>query len=1035
MDPKYPCLSCDKSVRSNQNALMCVTCNRWIHLTCSTLDNNFFYSDSDFICAKCLLNILPFNNSFDEICYNSHPDIECTETASTNYECIGEKVKTISGISIAHLNVCSLVKNIDEIRLMLNKAKIDIITFCETRLDSTISDNEIYVDGYNVVRNDRNRNGGGVIIYVNSRLNYKVLEEFHNYNLELACIEVDLNKQKPFLLLSLYRPPDSGIGVFDDIENVLQSVETRFCDYILIGDMNCDLLHKTPSNYTKRLRSIADEYCLTQCVTKATRITKRSKTLIDHVFTSTAENVSDCTVIPISLSDHEMVMFSWKRNKPKSSGNHCYISSRNMKKINIESFVNDLKNVSLDETLEEKSTEKAYLLWVNKMRLLLDRHARVKKKRVRHRKSPWITVDVLNLIRERDKAKQTAKRLNTDSEWLKYKKLRNQVTSSVRKAKRKYITDSIKENVGNSSRMWKVLKELIPSSKVNTSIQKIVYEGTEYTGHKNIANALNNHFSTLAIKQRQNIEFKDNALQFVPRISTVFDFKMVTSEEVEKCIDKTPRNKATGSDTIPACILKDTLPYIIKSFTHLINRSLHEGVVPCEWKHAKITPLFKGGDAANPANYRPISVLPVASKILEKLVFKQAYSYLNGYNLLVNNQYGFRPNFSTDMALLNLTQDVNRAIDAGKVVIVVTLDLLKAFDMVPFIILIEKMKAYGFSDHAISWFVNYFHQRKQSTVINGNESEDSEVLCGVPQGSILGPLLFILYMNDLPCVIKNCLVSLYADDTCLYFASDNPEELEKNINDDLNAICEWLSHNKLMLNVKKCKFMLIGSKRKRQKFENITIKINNSPIEKVNHCRYLGIEIDSDLSWMPQVNNVRAKVLRNFHVLRRARSYIDQNTALTLYNTMIRPHFEYCSTIWMKPNSGHIKRLQTLQNRALRIVLKVDYRYHRRDLYHTLQVDCLNAKVKKELVTLIFKILKNLFPDILHSQINLKMTSYNLRNSALKIQLPKPRTNFCKNSTIYIAAKLFNELPESVRTRTTLSQFQRDISSIFILEL
>ena len=730
-----------------------------------------------------------------------------------------------------------------------------------------------------------------------------------------------------------------------------------------------------------------------------------------------------------------MVFFSWGKSKTQSNGNHCYISSRNVKKIDIVRFIDDLNKISLDETLQKTSTHEAYDTWVSKIRSLLDKHAPIKRKRVRSKNSPWMTSEILNLIREREKAKHNAKRINTNEEWSKVKRLRNQVTSLVRKTKRKYVTDNIKKNIGNATVMWKVLKELIPSSKSTTRVKKIIYDGIEHTGHKNVANVLNDHFSTLALKKRQDVHFKDDPLQFVPKVSTTFHFTVTTTEEVQKLIDKTPRNKATGLDTIPICILKDTLPVILKSFCHLVNLSLKEGIIPTEWKCAKITPLFKGGDPANPANYRPISVLPVASKILEKIVFKQAYSYLNNNNLLIKNQFGFRPKFSSEMALLNLTENINKAIDDGKVVAIVTLDLLKAFDMVPFDILIKKLKLFGFSENVIQWFVNYFTQRKQSTVVNGNKSEESEVNCGVPQGSILGPLLFIMYMNDLPQVIRNCKVSLYADDTCIYFASNDPGELEKAINDDLSAISDWLLHNKLMLNVKKCQYMIISSKRNCKKFANLNIKIENTSLEKVNKCKYLGVVIDSDLSWKPQVENVKSKVLRNFHVLRRARQFIDQSTALTLYNTMVQPHFEYCSTIWMKPNSSQIKRLQILQNRALRIVLKVDYHHNRKDLYQRLEVDCLNAKLKKDLVIIIYKILNDLFPEFLSSQPILKLSNYNLRNISQKVQLPRPNSRFCKNSTIYLAAQLFNNLPEPVRKEIKFTRFLKDVDSIFVLEL
>ena len=213
---KYPCLSCGKTVTSNQNAVMCIICNEWIHLACSSLDYEFFHSDLDFFCTRCLMSELPFNNSDDEsLIHDSiHVVTDHKKDPYINYENIINETSTVSGMSIAHLNVCSLLKNIEEIRVLVNKTKLDIITFCETRLDASISDNEILVDDYSIVRNDRNRNGGGVIIYVNNDVNFKVLDEYHN-DLELVCIQVNLDKQKPFILLSWYRPPDSPIDVFD----------------------------------------------------------------------------------------------------------------------------------------------------------------------------------------------------------------------------------------------------------------------------------------------------------------------------------------------------------------------------------------------------------------------------------------------------------------------------------------------------------------------------------------------------------------------------------------------------------------------------------------------------------------------------------------------------------------------------------------------------------------------------------------------------------------------------------------------------
>ncbi|XP_041482134.1 uncharacterized protein LOC121429238 [Lytechinus variegatus] len=295
-----------------------------------------------------------------------------------------------------------------QITIMMTNYLWMILTLCETRLDQSVTNDEIHVNGYRVVRRDRNRNGGGVLTYIHESLNYHVVQELHvnTEGLELLCIQIQFSKQKPFMLIPWYRPPDSNIQIFDAIEEVLQSVETRFIEYILIGDLNCDMLSTNPSSHTKRLLRLATEYNLTQCVKQATRITQVSETLIDHVFSSNCDNVKYCDVIPLSLSDHYMIALSWGRSKPMSPHNHCYVCSRHLKKIDITKFVEDIRKVSWDTVLFETDTELAYINWINKLRAVLDNHAPIKRKRVRRRKSPWMNDQILALIRERNRIKK-----------------------------------------------------------------------------------------------------------------------------------------------------------------------------------------------------------------------------------------------------------------------------------------------------------------------------------------------------------------------------------------------------------------------------------------------------------------------------------------------------------------------------------------------------------------------------------------------------------------------------------------------------
>lgn len=1032
---KFPCLSCDKSVKTNQKGILCATCLRWAHFSCSGASLKVFNSNIDWICNACLMNELPknidvLNCDNDEGSVSQENVIDQSLTISHHDpEVIFQHINTHPGLNIAHLNVCSLLKNLDEIRFILKTNKIHVLCLSETRLDQSVNDDEIHVEGYTNVRLDRNRNGGGIIAYIHESVTFKHIKDLADNNLELSCIEICTVKQKPFLLINWYRPPDSHIDVFDKIEVVLENVEIQNTDYVFVGDMNCDLNKLPPAHHTKRLLQIAEEHELKQFVEKPTRITSTTSTLIDVLFSTNSEKISFCDVVPLSLSDHFMVVATWGNTKPPS-GNHKYVVSRNVKKLREDEFIRELQQVSWNNVLDETDVENAYEQLVSTLNSILDKHIPLRKRRVRQKETPWMNNDIITKIRERDKMKKQARKSGSELHWNMYKKLRNKVTSMTRTAKRLYVTKMIRDNKGNPSAMWKSLRCVLPNKKKNTSISKLVVSGKEVTGYKNIATHLNDHFTNIANKRKNTQKFGNNMEQFLQKCSSVFKFHDVSEEDVLKHVNAIPSNKATGLDNIPASILKISINHILRPLTHLINLSLKNGIVPRAWKLARITPLHKGGDPTNVSHYRPISVLPVLSKVLEKVVFQQVIAYLIENDLLCSQQHGFRPKHSTSTAVINVIEDIVCVIDKGYVVGLISLDLEKAFDLISHNILLKKLNFYGFDDNAIRWFRHYLYQRRQITVVNGNESVSSYVQCGVPQGSILGPLLFILFLNDLPKVVEKSSLSLYADDTCVYFASKNPQELQNVLNKDLSLMANWFSHNHLILNIKKCNYMILGSNAKLRSFTNLTLCVNNTELERVYQCKYLGVIIDCNLTWSKQIDSVRLKAIRNLHLLKRARSFIDKQTALTLYHTLIQSHLDYCSTIWMNGHSVHLKRLQVIQNRALRIVLQVDNRFNRQSLYDTLKVDCLLDRWKKQALLLIFKVLNNLLPVSLCERVQKRESLYNLRNHENILNLPKPKTNILRKSTLYSASKLFNTLPTRTRSITSITAFSKSISHL-----
>ena len=295
--------------------------------------------------------------------------------------------------------------------------------------------------------------------------------------------------------------------------------------------------------------------------------------------------------------------------------------------------------------------------------------------------------------------------------------------------------------------------------------------------------------------------------------------------------------------------------------TYIINRSLTTGLFPNDWKVAKVTPIYKDDIKTNPNNYRPISLLPIVSKLIERIVFNQLYAFLTRHDLLADAQSGFRPCHSTLTALLDITNDWFSNMDNGLLNGVLFLDLKKAFDTVDYEILLKKLNFYGVDSISLKWFQSYLTDRKQRTYVNGSLSDYGSTVCGVSQGSIVGPLLFLIYINDLPASGLSSIPRLYADDTCLILTSHDPTDLQITLNNDLNKVQSWLEANKLSLNVKKTKYSIIATQYKVAHLDHQPdVRINGHSVDRVRTHRYLGVEIDDTLTWHSQIDQIVKKV-------------------------------------------------------------------------------------------------------------------------------------------------------------------------------
>ena len=511
---------------------------------------------------------------------------------------------------------------------------------------------------------------------------------------------------------------------------------------------------------------------------------------------------------------------------------------------------------------------------------------------------------------------------------------------------------------------------------------------------------------------------------------STFSLQPISEDFVSTSISSLKTNKAVGLDKISARLLKDAVDVITPSLTALFNLSFQTRTFPSIWKTAKVIPLFKKDDKQNASNYRPISILPTISKILEKAVHTQFYAYLTENNLISPNQFGFRLKSSTVTAASQLSDKILHSMDNGCLTGAVFLDLAKAFDTVNHTILLQKLSNYGVDDIAKAWFTSFLTNRKQVTSCNDVCSEAASVSIGVAQGSILGPLLFIIYMNDLPDFVLFCHVTLYADDTVLYLASKSTADLQSKINADLRRICKWLRANQLTLNVKKSKFLLIGSSPRLSKVGSIIISADDIPLDNVDSYTYLGIVINNRFSWSDHIDCIRGKISKKLGLLRRIKSCLPLNARIMFFNSFILPLFDYGDIIWGdRGNASLMSELQVLQNKAARLILDLPAHSSATDALMILGWKPLSRRRKEHHVIFMYKLINNYFCHSINVSFNGDFHSYYTR-SRNDIRKSRATRRWGHWSAVNFSADIWNGLDTTLRNAESLPAFKRGLSKV-----
>jgi len=531
---------------------------------------------------------------------------------------------------------------------------------------------------------------------------------------------------------------------------------------------------------------------------------------------------------------------------------------------------------------------------------------------------------------------------------------------------------------------WKILNSII-RSKTKTFCDKFVSGDDVFTQPEQIASEFNKYFSNIGPTLSSSIQHtgKDYSSYLRNKNDKTCFLKPTDEEEIVKLINKLGNGKSPGHDNLKSNLVKRVAKDIAYPLSLIVNMSLSTGVVPDDLKIAKVIPIYKKENPDAFGNYRPVSVLPCLSKILERIVYNRSYDFLCKNNILYDKQYGFRTNHSTYLAVLNFVNDISKAFDEDMHTIGIFMDLSKAFDTIDHNILLSKLYHYGFRGVSYDWFVSYLSNRKQYVFYNSAISSLENISCGVPQGSILGPLLFILYMNDISNTSKLLNTILFADDTTVYYSHKDVNILCNTVNNELKEVCNWFKANKLSLNTKKTNLMFLGS---RYQTKNISdsreIFLDGCKLNRVCKATFLGITIDENLTWKNHITDICSKCSRSIGVLNKVKSFLPKRSLHQLYCSLVLPYINYGILLWGNASKECLNKVFRLQKRALRIISNSHFLCSTKPLFEKYNVLNVFDMYEKEMAIFMYKYKNDLLPRsfngifVNHQEIH----SYNTRN-------------------------------------------------------
>lgn len=904
-------------------------------------------------------------------------------------------------------NVQSLIKNMDEIRFILSQTCLDFLCFTETWLSDEFTDQAICIDGYKLIRKDRDSNVryGGLCVYLKKHLKFKILNLPASVKLKLTSdleyllCEIYLNSHK-ILLGVLYNPPISKKRSYSkvkrsikDLDILLSFFSVSYDEIIFVGDLNFNILDNK-SNLISEYKTLLSSLGLKiQNNVLATHFTSSNSTLIDHLITKDDCPLKQCNQVSLGLgSHHDLIFFSFDYSIPPQDK---YFYYRDFKNIDQNKLLTIYESLPWSNIYNATSSSTQLEIFNHNVDFLFRKCVNLKRVKIKQKEPPWMNDAIKTEITNRNDYYSTWKLCKSEINRKKYTDSRNRVTKLIRSSKSEFLKTKLDTNLPPKI-FWKNIRNLGVGKCKNLNIPG--FSGDD----------LNQQFYSNFSKNLKFAPIDD----FYSCNNDDFSFKNITEGELVLAISNVKSN-TIGLDNINFVFIKLILPLISDHLLHIFNYILTSSSFPDPWKIAKIIPIPKIKNPVSLVDFRPISILPTLSKAFENILKQQINDHLLKNNLHCQFQSGYRPFHSTTTALLKICDDIRLNMNQNKLTFLTLLDFSKAFDTINHSILCSKLKnQFKFSSSAVKLIQSYLTGRKQLVSVNGTFSTKLPVLSGVPQGSVVGPLLFCLYITDIQEQIINCNFHLYADDLQLYNAcnKNSHSACVKLVNEDLDRISAWATLNSLKLNVSKSQAIVIyKSFVDDSNFDKLLL--NGGVISYSSTVRNLGIIFNKTLTWDEQVISISKKVFYCLRSLWSTTLILEHKIKKLIFLSFIFPIFLYGDTIMYGMSAKNKNILQKCFNACIRYMFNLR-KFDHVSPYADQVLDCsLLTYYRFRVCHFIYNLIKTKMPGYLFSKLILSKNF----NTNLRLNIINNKCRALGESMFVGGIKEWNKLPLQIK--------------------